>query len=106
MLLTVIVYVAPVCPWVKLPVWVFVTVRSGAVADTVVESVAVSLLVLVSPPPLTLTLLTSGLPALAATLTVSVMGLPEPPAAITALDVQVTTCPAALQVQPVPVPDT
>ena len=61
---------------------------------------------LFSPPPLTLTLLTRGLPGTAATLTVSVMALPAPPAAITALDVQVTTCPAHLQAQPVPVPDT
>jgi hypothetical protein len=38
-LLTVIVKVAPVSPWKKLPVWLLVMVRSGA--STLMEAVAV-----------------------------------------------------------------
>ena len=59
-----------------------------------------------SPPPLArATLVTLGTAA-AATATVRVIGLPDAPAAMTVVLVQVTTWPAAEQVQPVPVPDT
>jgi hypothetical protein len=69
---TVMLYCAPVCACVKLPTCVLVTVRSGGNV-TMVESVAVSLLVFASPPPDTVTELTSGLLALPATFTVSVI---------------------------------
>src|SRR3972149_6323899 len=72
LLVTVMAYVAPVCPWVKLPVWVLVMVRSGNWM-TVVGSFAVSLPVLVSPPPETGAGLVTLAGALVATLTVSVM---------------------------------
>ena len=65
-------YCAPFCAWVKLPMWVFITVRSGAVALTVVGSVAVSLTGVVSPPPLTVTVL-FPVAAVADKLTVSVI---------------------------------
>ena len=72
--LTVIVYVAPVCPWLKLPVCVLVTVRSGAVGTTtVVGSLAVLLVVLVSPPPETVAVLVTEEGALPATVTVRVI---------------------------------
>src|SRR5438445_769798 len=51
-LLAVMVYVAAVCPCVKFPVWVLVILKSGVRAVLiVVVSLAVSLLVLASPPP-------------------------------------------------------
>ena len=62
-LVTVIVYVAPVCPWKKLPVWVFVTVRSGP-AVMPVTSVAVLLAGLTSPPPETVAVFVSDAGAL------------------------------------------
>src|ERR1700753_4069764 len=68
----VIVYLAPVWPCVKFPVWLLVMVRSGT-PPTVVGSVAVSLAVFVSPPPDTGAVFVP-LTAFAATLTVSVMG--------------------------------
>jgi len=71
-LLTVIVYVAPVCPCVKLPVCVLFTVRS-ATCVIVVGSLAVSLAVLISPPPDTLAVLVTDEGALLATFTVRVM---------------------------------
>ena len=81
-------------------------VVTSARATMVVESVAVSLEVFSSPPPFTDTLFTSGVAAFCATLTVKVMALPAAPVPITVLEVQVTTCPTALQLQPVPVTDT
>ena len=66
---------APVCPCVKLPVCVLVMVRSGVppAALIVVISFAVSLVVLVSPPPDTVAVLVTLAGAFAATLTVSVI---------------------------------
>src|SRR5689334_1792583 len=74
-LLTVIVYVAPTWPWVKLPAWLFVIDRSAGVAAglTIVESIAVLFAAVTSPPPLTLALFTCGEVAFAATFTVSVI---------------------------------
>jgi len=97
-LLAVIVYV-PVEPIVKLPVWLFAMARVGV--TTVVGSVAVG--VAVSPPPLAVAELVTVAGASAATLTVSVMIVPAAAAAMTDALVHVTVCPAALQVQPVPV---
>jgi hypothetical protein len=58
---------------VKLPTWVFVIVRSGTPAATiVVGSSAVSLPVFVSPPPDTLAVLVTLDGAFANTFTVSV----------------------------------
>src|SRR5271166_6087054 len=73
LLVTVIVYVAPVCPWVKLPVCDLVTVRSGN-CTIVVGSVAVSLDVLVSPPPDTVAVFVTLAGALDAAFTVTVRG--------------------------------
>ena len=72
LLLTVIVYVAPVCPCVKLPVWVFVIARSGT-AIVAVGSLTVSFEVLFSPPPETIAVLVTTVGALVATLTVRVI---------------------------------
>ena len=70
-LLTVTVYAAPVCPWVKLPVCVFAIVRSGK--SMVVESLALLLPVSDSVATVdTAILLTCGDVALAATVTVTV----------------------------------
>ena len=65
-LVTVIVYVAPVWPCVKLPVCAFAIVRSGP-PTIVATSVAVSLVVLLSPPPETVAVLVTLAGALAAT---------------------------------------
>ena len=74
---------------------VFKTERSGA--STGVTNVN-ELLVLVPPPPATVTVfVTDGAP-FAATLTVIVINGAEAPAAMTALVVHVTICAAALQV--------
>jgi len=96
-LLTLIVYV-PVEPIVKLPVWLFAIARVGV--TTVVGSVTLG--VFDAPPPLTVAELLTVAGALAATFTVSVIGVAAAPAAITAALEQVTVCPAALHVQPVP----
>src|SRR5437773_11423507 len=61
---------APVCPRVKFPVCVFVTVRSGW--SMVVGSLSLLLAVLTSPPPDTVAVLVTLAGALLATLTVSV----------------------------------
>jgi hypothetical protein len=68
----VIVYVAPVWPCVKLPEWLLVIVRSGGVLIAVV-SVAVSLLVFVSPPPEAVAAFVTDAGALLATFTVKVI---------------------------------
>ena len=68
----VIVYAAPVCPWLKLPEWLLDMVRSGGEA-IVVTSLAVSLDVLVSPPPETVTVFVTEAGALLATFTVNVI---------------------------------
>src|SRR2546427_10076361 len=73
LLVTVMVYCAPVCPCLKLPTWVFVMVRSGW--TIVVGSSSVLLLVFSSAPPDTDTdavLVTVG-GALLATVTVRLM---------------------------------
>ena len=72
LLVTVMVYCAPVCPCVKLPTWVFVMVRSGW--RIVVGSLAVLLAVFRSAPfdSDTVTLLVTVGGALLATLTVRV----------------------------------
>ena len=80
-LVTVIVYVAPVWPCVKLPVCVFVIVRSGP-PTIVATSVAVLLVVLLSPPPETVAVLVTLAGAVAATVTVSVSAGALAPAAI------------------------
>ena len=68
---TAMLYVAPAWPWVKLPVWLLVTVRSGAGGSTtVVGSDAVSFAVLVSPPPETTTLFVTEEAVAAPTFTV------------------------------------
>src|SRR5947209_2172984 len=72
--LTVMVYVAPVWPWVKLPTCELVTVRSASGrALIVVRSVAESFAVLVSPPPLTPTELATDVGAVFETFTVRVI---------------------------------
>jgi len=96
-LLAVIVYV-PVEPIVKLPAWLFAIASVGV--TTLVGSAAVG--VFEAPPPLAVTELVTVAGAFAATFTVSVIGAPAAAAAMTAVLVQVTVCPAALQVQPVP----
>jgi len=63
----------PVAPWVKLPACCLVMVRS-VIGVTVVASLALLLLVLSSPPPLTVTELVTVDGALLETLTVTVMG--------------------------------
>ncbi len=69
---TVMVYVA-VWPCMKLPVWVFVMVKSGARAMGVI-TVAVLLAALRSPPPPTVATFVTDGGALLATLTVNVIG--------------------------------
>ena len=83
---------APVCPWVNDPACDLATVRSGVPlgGTTVVGSDAVSLEVLVSPPPETATEFVTDAAALAATLTESVMTGKVRPAASTVLVVQVS----------------
>src|SRR5205814_450528 len=71
-LVAVIVYVAPTCPRVKLPLCDLVMVRSGNWL-IVVASLAESLAVLVWPPPETETELVTLAAALLATVTVRVM---------------------------------
>ncbi len=70
-LLTVSVYCWPTSPWVKLPLWLFWMVRSGPLM--LAGSVAVSLVVFVSPPPATLAVLLTVPPKPHPTLTVSVI---------------------------------
>jgi hypothetical protein len=71
-LLTEMLYVAPVWPCMKFPMWVFAIVRSGPAA-IVVGSLAVSFDVLISPPPDTATLFVTLEDALFATLAVRVI---------------------------------
>ena len=59
--------------------------------------------VLVSPPPATITVFVTDAGAFTATFALIVMGGAEAPAAMAAVVVQVTDCPAALQLQFVPV---
>ena len=74
LLVTLMVYVAPVCPCVKFPMCVFVIVKSaGARAETVVASFALSFEVLLSPPPETVAVFVIEAAAFAATLTVKVI---------------------------------
>src|SRR5712692_2873700 len=68
----VIVYVAPTCPWVKLPLCDLAMVMSGSWL-IVVGLVAESLAVLVWPPPETFAVLVTLAAALLATFTVRVM---------------------------------
>src|SRR2546427_177518 len=65
---TAIVYVAPLWPWTKLPEWLLVMVRSGG-GLMLVTSLAVSLAVLVSPPPETVAALVTEAGALPAPFT-------------------------------------
>jgi hypothetical protein len=67
---------------------------------TVVGSVAVG--EFAAPPPLAVAEFVTVAGAFVATLAVSVIGFPAAPAAMTVALVQVTVCPAALQVHPVP----
>ncbi len=57
----------------KLPIWLFVIVRSG-INVTLVRSLAVLFEVMISPPPETVPVLVTLAGALAATLTVRVIG--------------------------------
>jgi hypothetical protein len=100
LLLTASVYV-PVVPTVKFPVCDFLIVRTGAV--TFVGSVAVA--GFGEPPPDALAEFVTLGTAACATLTVRVIGAAFAPALITAAVVQVTTWPAFVHVQPVPVAD-
>jgi len=97
-----IVYTAPVCPCVNEPVCDFEMVKSGGPPTglIVVGSVPLSLEVLVSPPPETVTELLTEAPAFAATFTVSVMTGKLTPAASTVVVVQVSVF--RLHPQPAP----
>src|SRR3989442_9353858 len=72
-LLTLIVYVAPTWPALKLPAWVLVRARSGPVLIAV-ASLAVFFAPLTSPPPDTLAVLVTLAGGPAATFTVRVSG--------------------------------
>src|SRR5437867_6908055 len=101
LLVTVMVYCAPVCPCVKLPTWVFVMVRSGW--TIVVGSSSVLLLVFSSAPPDTDTdavLVTVG-GALLATVTVRLMFAAV---VFAAKLVRVQVSVAKVHVQPLPLP--
>src|SRR5258708_7454032 len=75
LLVTVIVYVAAVCPCVTFPEWVLVIVRSDMRTGVmVVTSLCVSLVVFNSSPPEPVTVLVTDAAAFAATLTVRVIG--------------------------------
>ena len=69
-LLTVTVYVAPLCPCVKFPVCALPMLNTGGLAMIVVESVVFAP---TDPPPLTPTLFTCGVEAFDATFTVTVI---------------------------------
>lgn len=71
-LVTVIANVPP-WPWVKLPVWIDVTVRSGT-PEIVVPSVPVLFEVFVSPPPEIVTVLVNDPAAFEATFTSKAIG--------------------------------
>ena len=66
-------YVSAASPCLKLPLWLLLTARSATVTTgvMVVGSLAVSLVVLVSPPPATVAVLVTLAGALLATATVS-----------------------------------
>ena len=68
---TITVYAAPCWPCVKLPLCAFTILSIAGFAVTLVESVA---LALGDPPPDTITALTCGEVAFAATFTVTVIG--------------------------------
>jgi hypothetical protein len=74
----------------------------SALETMFVGSLAVSFAVLTSPPPETVAVLVTELPADCLTVTVIVMTGNDPLLATTAVLVQVTVCPAMEQVQPVP----
>ena len=98
----VIVYVAPFCPCVKLPLCDLVMVRSGTLGGLmVVGSEAESLPVLASPPPATVAVLVTLAGALAATFTVSVMAGKLAPGAAVVLVLQASV--DTVQLHPVPV---
>ena len=68
---TVTLYVTPVCPCMKFPVWLFRTLKTGGFALMIVLSLV---LLLADAPPDTDTEFNSGVPAFAATFTVTVIG--------------------------------
>src|ERR1019366_304108 len=74
MLLAVIVYVAPVCPCVKLPVCVLVMIQTGNFGNGLMVVTSSALNPTCKPPPLTVTVLVTLLGAFSATFTVPVMG--------------------------------
>jgi hypothetical protein len=98
---TVMLYEAPFWPWLKFPLWDFVTRKSGAGAGAiVVTSVATLLVVFVSPPPVTVAELVTLDGALPATLTVSVSAGYVLPAASAVLRVHVSEESVQLQAEP------
>jgi len=89
---------------VKVPVCVFVIVRSGLpIVPIVVGSEAESLDVFVSPPPDTVAVLVTADDAFVAMPTLSVIGEPLEEVRITLEVVQLTVCPERVHDQPVPV---
>jgi hypothetical protein len=62
--------VAAICPWVKLPLWLWAMLNTAARGMITVESLAFAV---AEPPPDTLTLFTCGDVALAPTFTVTVI---------------------------------
>ncbi len=104
-LLTVILNVTLLHGTLQLARFVCNVIRTSALGVTVVGSLALLLPAFVSPDVETVTLLVALGAALAATLTVNVIALLALAAIGPAL-VQVTVCPTAEQLHPVPVPET
>ena len=72
LLLTVRLYTAPICPWVKFPVWLLLIDRTGTAAGLIVVGL-LAVTVPAVPPPETLAWLVTEDGAVAATFTVAVM---------------------------------
>src|SRR5450631_4480295 len=90
----------PVWFWKKLPVCVFVIVRSGGPLIRV-RSLAVSFVVSVSPPPETVAMLVSEAGAFGATFTVTAMGKVWLPTGNDPTLVQVSVATVQIQLAPV-----
>src|SRR5262245_26338032 len=101
-LLTVMAYGKFCWPCFGLPVWVLAMARSTVELEvTMVGSLAVLLVALESPPPLTVAVLVTLPGALAATFTMSATGGYEAPGPSASARVQVVVAPS-VQVQPAP----